>query len=207
MAGEAVRPALPPLAHEDALAAARDAGIPEMLAAPNVFRVLLRHPPVADIVAQLVQAVVLDSVLDARLRELAIMRTAWLRASVYEWTSHYGICARLGLSDDEIVAVRRAPDAPGLPDDVRVVVKLTDVIVAGSRPNDALLASAREVAGSDEAYVELLAIPGFYSGLAAVLDALEVPLDEGTTAWPPDGEQPPERRATAGRGRGPRPRR
>ncbi len=173
------------------MAAAREAGIPEMLAGPNVFRVLLRHPPVADIVAKLVQAVVLDSVLDARLRELAIMRTAWLRGSVYEWTSHYAICARLGMSDDEIVAVRGGWGAPGLPDDVRVVLQVVDVVVAGAQPDDALLTSAREVAGSDEAYVELLAIPGFYAGLATILAALEVPLDgDRPEAWPPDGVTP-----------------
>jgi alkylhydroperoxidase family enzyme len=184
------RPALPPLSPEEARAAAIAAGIPEMLAGPNVFRVLLRHPPVADIVAKLVQAVVLDSVLDARVRELAIMRTAWLRRSVYEWTSHYAICARLGLSDEEIVAVRGGP-SPGLPDDVRVVLELVDVVVAGAQPDDALLTSAREVAGSDEAYVELLAIPGFYAGLATILAALEVPLDgDRPEAWPPDGVSP-----------------
>ena len=191
MTGERARPALPPLAPDEALAAARDAGIPEMLAAPNVFRVLLRHPPVARIVADLVQAVVLNSVLDARLRELAIMRTAWLRGSVYEWTSHYAICARLGLTDDEIVAVRAGPDGPGRSDDVRVVLRVVDTILAGERCDDDLLARARETAGSDEAYVELLAIPGFYSGLAAVLDALDVPLDgERPEAWPPDGITP-----------------
>ena len=194
MTSGADRPTLPPLSSEDALAAARGAGIPEMLAAPNVFRVLLRHPPVADIVAKLVQAVVLDSVLDARLRELAIMRTAWLRRSVYEWTSHYAICVRLGMSDDEIVAVRdlpAGPGAPSLPDDVRVVLQLVDVIVAGAQPDDALLRSARAVAGSDEAYVELLAIPGFYAGLATILAALDVPLDgDRPEAWPPDGLEP-----------------
>lgn len=185
------RPALPPLSPDDAVAAARAAGIPEMLAAPNVFRVLLRHPPVARIVADLVQAVVLDSVLDARLRELAIMRAGWLRGSVYEWTSHYAICARLGLTDDEIVAVRGGPGAPGLPDDVRVVMRVVDTIVAGERCSDALLAEAREVAGSDEAYVELLAIPGCYAGLAAILEALDVPLDgDRPEAWPPDGVTP-----------------
>jgi alkylhydroperoxidase family enzyme len=191
MTGEGARPAVPPLAPEEAREAALAAGIPEMLAAPNVFRVLLRHPPVAQIVADLVQAVVLHSVLDARLRELAIMRTGWLRGSVYEWTSHYAICARLGLTDGEIVAVRAGPDGPGLPDDVRVVLQVVDVIVAGDKPDDALLAAARQVAESDEAYVELLAIPGFYSGLAAVLDALDVPLDgDRPEAWPPDGLEP-----------------
>jgi alkylhydroperoxidase family enzyme len=74
---------------------------------------------------------------------------------------------------------------------LRVVLRVVDTIVAGERCDDDLLAAAREVAGSDEAYVELLAIPGFYSGLAAVLDALEVPLDgDRPEAWPPDGVTP-----------------
>lgn len=186
-----MRPSLPPLPADDAAAAARDAGILEMLAGPNVFRVLLRHPPIAKIIADMVTGLVLESVLDARLRELAIMRTGWLRGSVYEWTSHYAICARLGITDDEIVAVRAGPGAPGLSDDLRVVLKVVDVIVAGAYPDDALLNQAREVAGSDEAYVELLAIPGLYFGLAAVLDALEVPLDgDRPEGWPPDGAEP-----------------
>ncbi|MFN8025349.1 MAG: carboxymuconolactone decarboxylase family protein [Acidimicrobiia bacterium] len=185
------RPSLPPLSADDAVAAARDSGIAEMLAGPNVFRVLLRHPPIAKIIADMVTGLVLESVLDARLRELAIVRTGWLRGSVYEWTSHYAICARLGITDDEVVAVRGGPDAPGLPDDLRVVLRVVDAIVAGERCDDALLTQARAVAGSDEAYVELLAIPGLYFGLAAVLDALQVPLDgDRPEAWPPDGQVP-----------------
>ena len=88
-------------------------------------------------------------------------------------------------------AAPAGPGAPGLPDDVRVVVQLVDVVVAGAQPDDALLTAAREVAGSDEAYVELLAIPGFYAGLAAILAALDVPLDgDRPEAWPPDGLTP-----------------
>ena len=72
-----------------------------------------------------------------------------------------------------------------------MVLRVVDTVVAGERCDDGLLARARKTAGSDEAYVELLAIPGFYSGLAAVLDALDVPLDgERPEAWPPDGLEP-----------------
>jgi hypothetical protein len=53
-----------------------------------------------------------------------------------------------------------------------------------------VLRAARDAAESDTAYLELLAIPGSYAALASVLDALQVPLDEGTTAWPPDGRSP-----------------
>jgi alkylhydroperoxidase family enzyme len=80
------RPSFPPLPPEEAVARSTAAGIPMDLAHSNVSRVLLHHPPVAEVFARLVQAVVLDGTLDPRLREMAILRAAWLRRSSYEWT-------------------------------------------------------------------------------------------------------------------------
>jgi alkylhydroperoxidase family enzyme len=181
------RPSFEPLALEESEERASASGIPAILANPNVFRVLLHHPPVADIFAQLVKAVVLEGDLDPRLREMAIMRAAWLSGSAYEWASHYGISRRIGMSDDEIVAVRAGPNASGLASNEQAVLRLVDEIVTLRTASSEALSAARAAAGSDSGYLELLAIPGCYSALASILDALEVPLDEGVTLWPPDG--------------------
>jgi alkylhydroperoxidase family enzyme len=188
------RPELPPLAHEEARQRARDAGIPEVLAGPNVFRALLHHPPVAKIFTALVEAVVLDSVLDPRLRELAILRAAWVRGSTYEWASHYGVAQRLGMTDDDIASARGGATAPGLQPAERAVLELVDEVLDHGVAAADTLRVARDAVGSDEAYLELLTIAGCYPALAVVLEALEVPLDDGVGAWPPDGERPaPER--------------
>jgi alkylhydroperoxidase family enzyme len=184
------RPVFAPLPRDEAVARATAAGIPTVLANPNVFRVLLHHPPVADVFARLVQAVVLDGTLDPRLREMAIMRAAWLRGSAYEWASHYGISLRIGMSDDEIVAVRSGPSAAGLAASERAVLALVDEIVTVGFASSEVLGAARGAAGSDSAFLELLVIPGCYSALASILDALQVPLDDGVTTWPPDGVSP-----------------
>jgi alkylhydroperoxidase family enzyme len=184
------RPSFEPLALKESEERASASGIPTMLANPNVFRVLLHHPPVADIFAQLVKAVVLEGTLDPRLREMAIMRAAWLRGSAYEWASHYGISRRIGMSDDEVVAVRAGPDAPGLAWNEQAALRLVDEIVTLGTASSEALRAARVAAGSDSRYLELLAIPGCYSALASILDALEVPLDGGVTLWPPDGVSP-----------------
>ena len=181
------RPSFEPLAPEESEERASASGIPTILAKPNVFRVLLHHPPVADIFARLVKAVVLEGDLDPRLREMAIMRAAWLRGSAYEWASHYGISRRIGMSDDEIVAVRAGPNAPGLASNERAVLRLVDEIVTDGVASSEVLRAGRAAAGSDSGYLELLAIPGCYAALASILDALEVPLDDGVTLWPPDG--------------------
>jgi alkylhydroperoxidase family enzyme len=181
------RPSFEPLALEESEQRASASGMPSILANPNVFRVLLHHPPVADIFARLVKAVVLEGDLDPRLREMAIMRAAWLRGSAYEWASHYGISVRIGMSDDEIVAVRVGPNAPGLAANEQAVLRLVDEIVTDGVASSDVLNAARDAAGSDSGYLELLAIPGCYAALASILDALEVPLDDGVTLWPPDG--------------------
>lgn len=184
------RPALPPLSRDDALIAATGAGIAEQLAGPNVFRVLLRHPPVAEVIAALVRAVVLDSSLDARLREMAILRVAWRQASVYEWTSHHGIAQRLGMTPDDIAAARLGPTAPGLGPVERAVLTLVDEALDHDTVSAPTLLAARDAVGDDASYLELLTIAGCYRALAMILDALQVPLDDGTTAWPPDGVSP-----------------
>ena len=184
------RPLFPPLPRDEAEARATAAGIPTVLANPNVFRVLLHHPPVADVFARLVQAVVLKGSLDPRLREMAIMRAAWLRSSEYEWVSHYGISRRIGMSDNEIVAIRSGPSAPGLGSTERAVLALVDEVVILGIASSQTLTAARDAAGSESAYLELLVIPGCYSALASILDALQVPLDDPATSWPPDGLSP-----------------
>jgi len=184
------RPQLPPLASEEARQRALDAGMPEVLAGPNVFRALLRHPPVAKIFSALVEAVVFDSVLDARLREMAILRAAWVQGSTYEWASHHGIALRLGMTDADIASVRGGAATPGLPPAERAVFALVDEVLDHGFAAGDTLRAARDAVGSDEAYLELLTIAGCYPALAAILDALEVPLDDGVAAWPPDGERP-----------------
>jgi alkylhydroperoxidase family enzyme len=184
------RPLFAPLSRDEAVARATSAGIPTVLANPNVFRVLLHHPPVADVFARLVQVVVLDGTLDPRLREMAIMRAAWLRSSAYEWASHYGISLRIGLTDDEIVAIRSGPSAHDLASRERAVLAVVDEIVTCGVASSEVLGAARDAAGTDTAYLELLAIPGCYAALASILDALQVPLDDGVSLWPPDGVTP-----------------
>jgi alkylhydroperoxidase family enzyme len=184
------RPSFEPLAPEESEERASACGIPTIHANPNVFRVLLHHPPVADTFARLVKAVVLDGTLDPRLREMAIMRAAWLRGSVYEWASHYGVSRRIGMSDDEIVAVRAGPNAPGLASNEQAALRFVDAVVINGVASSEVLSAARVAAESDSGYLELLAIPGCYAALVSILDALEVPLDDGVTLWPPDDVRP-----------------
>ena len=184
------RPSFDPLPEDESMVRAKAPGIPTILAKANVFRVLLNHPPIADVFARVVRAVILEGNLDPRQREMAIMRAAWLRDSAYEWALHYRLSLLIGMTDDDIIAIRSGPSALTLAPSERAVLELVDEIITVGVASAEVLCAARDAVSSDSAYFELLAIPGCYAALASILDALQVPLDDGEPFWPPDGVRP-----------------
>jgi alkylhydroperoxidase family enzyme len=179
----------PLLELEAARTAARDAGIAEVLANVNLFRTTLHHPPMARVVADIVGAIVLDSVLDARWRESAILRVGWRLGSVYEWSNHYVIARRAGMTDDEILSIRQgagAVDDPAL----RAVLRVVDDIFERDAASAEAIEAARVVVGDDRALLELVTIPGLYRAIGAVLATFAVPLEDHVAPWAPDGRGP-----------------
>ena len=184
-------PAIFPLLDlEAATAATHVAGIGEVLARVNLFRTTLHHPPIGRIVGDVVDALVMNSVLDARLREIAILRTGWRLGSVYEWSNHYGIGRRAGLTDDEIVAIRDGASSTVLTAADRCVIRVVDEIFDHVVVSPSTLAEARALLGDDRALLELVMIPGCYRTIGTVLLTFDIPLEDHVAPWPPDGRSP-----------------
>ncbi|CAM2778802.1 carboxymuconolactone decarboxylase family protein [Mycobacterium intermedium] len=78
-----------------------------------------------------------NSTLPARIRELAVLRVAHRRQCAYEWTHHANIAKRLGVTDDEIEAVRH-PEEWGrrLDDFERAVITGVDELDEKSELSD-----------------------------------------------------------------------
>src|SRR5207244_7655166 len=70
-------PRVPMLSTNEALTAAEAVDVPSAMATLSVYRVLLRHPPLAQALTGLLQVLLFRGKLDARLRELIIMRIGW----------------------------------------------------------------------------------------------------------------------------------
>ncbi|SIN43343.1 Carboxymuconolactone decarboxylase family [Mycobacteroides abscessus subsp. abscessus] len=88
---------VPMLDREQAQLRAAECGLPEELADLSVFRVALHQPRVAVALHGLLDALLFRGSLDARLRELVIMRIGWITGSEYEWTQHWRIATLLGV--------------------------------------------------------------------------------------------------------------
>lgn len=164
------------------------AGLPDALADVHLFRATFNHPPIGRIVGEVVRALVLSSVLDARTREVAILRVGWRIGSVYEWSNHVPIARRAGMTDREITAVRESePAADALTETDLCAIAVVDEVLERISVSPATLAHARRLIPDDRAVLELLTIPGLYRTIGTVLLTSQIPLEDRVTPWPPDG--------------------
>jgi alkylhydroperoxidase family enzyme len=182
---------VPRLDIDAAKKSAASAGIPEMLAELSVFRVALQNPNVAAALNELLHRLLWQGSLDARLRELIIMRLGWATRSEYEWTQHWRVATQLGVDHDDLLAVRawRTSDRFGPVE--RAVLAATDEVIAHGAISDETWAECSQSLGGDPALlVELVAVIANWQLFSTVLRSLAVPLEDGVDPWPPDGHRP-----------------
>jgi alkylhydroperoxidase family enzyme len=184
-------PRIPLLPEEDARKAALKVEVPEAIAELNIFRVLLRHPPVAKRLNDLLMTLLFRGQLDARLRELVIMRIGWATGSVYEWTQHWRIARQLEVPDEDLLAVRDWRSHAGWSVADRAVLAATDETLERGAISADTWAQCAAALPSVEEQLELVSAIGAWRLISQVLRSLEVPLEEGVSPWPPDGASPP----------------
>lgn len=184
-------PRLPLLPHVEAVAAAKTAGMPEIMADLNVFRMWLHHPKLARWLSDMLMGLLWESTFDARLRELVIMRLGWATGSDYEWTQHWKIALGLGLSEKDVLAVRDWPAHDAFGPAERAVLAATDETVAGGPISGTTWQACREHVSDDpRVLLELVSSIGLWHMVSGMLRSLQVPLEDGVDSWPPDGRCP-----------------
>lgn len=149
----------------------------------NIFGVLGHHPKLLKRFNLLGGFLLNKGLLPERERELVILRVGANARAVYEFGQHTVIGRRCGLSDDEIVALTKSPDAHGWSDDDRALIALADELAADDCVGDATWAtlSAR---WSEAELVELLIVAGFYRLVSGFLNSAGVQLDDGVPGFP-----------------------
>jgi alkylhydroperoxidase family enzyme len=142
----------------------------------NLFRMLAHAPPVLEGFAKLGGALLFDSTLEPRLREIAILRIGMSADAPYEVEKHVAIGKAVGLTEEEITALN--PSRGQLLDGAaeRAVVRLVDELRDSPRASDEALAEVRAYL-SDRAVVELVVTIGYYGLVCRVLETLGVDLE------------------------------
>jgi alkylhydroperoxidase family enzyme len=184
-------PRVPLLPVGEAKAAADEAGVPNYMAELAIFQVLLNHPTLARALNDLLATMLWHGKLDTRLRELAIMRIGWLTAADYEWTQHWRVALRLGVSADDLVGVQNWQAHNGFgPVERAVLAASDDVVRDGAVSGDSWAACERELGPDPAVLIELVTAIGAWRMIASILHSLKVPLEEGVDSWPPEGQPP-----------------
>lgn len=75
----------------------------------NALGLLMRYPALAKAFLTFNRHLLFNSSLSDRIRELLILRIAWLRRAEYEWAQHVLLAQKAGLSKEEIEAVKEGP--------------------------------------------------------------------------------------------------
>ena len=147
------------------------------LPALNIFRMLPHAPTFLRGFGRLGTAILSQAALDARLRELIILRVGQRSPAPYEWQQHVPIGRACGVSDDDIAALERDDtEAPCFAERDRIVLRLTDELLLAPRASDATLAAMRKHF-SDREVCEAVMTIGFYMMVARFLETTGVDLE------------------------------
>jgi AhpD family alkylhydroperoxidase len=145
----------------------------------NVYRALANAEKVFTGWMVAGDAALSSPVLSRRLRELIVLRTAYLMGCAYELGQHKDIAQTVGVDVDTINAIITESDWQTKQFDPTelAILRLTTELVTTRRVAAPLFDQVHTALGS-EATVEALMVIGRYAGLALMLNALDVDLDD-----------------------------
>lgn len=139
-------------------------GRPEL---PNVFPLLHHNPRLFWGWLFFASRLMPWGKLPAPARELMILRIAWLCRCRYEWGQHVELAERAGVSDRELVAVTRGPDAFDDPALRPLIQACDDLYHRDCLSDDTWRALKKQ--HSDSLMLEIMMLAGHYRMLAGVL--------------------------------------
>jgi len=147
------------------------------------FSMLLHSPKLAERILPLVTFFRDESVLEGRLRSIAILTATREREAAYVWAAQVAAARRNGLRDDVIDLLRAKGDPGKLGTEEREIVTYVRQLIRTNRVDQAAFDALQKRYGTSW-LVELTAVANYFGILAGIVNAFEV-------AAPPDGDKLP----------------
>lgn len=124
-----------------------------------------------------------DSVVEAKLRSVAILTAVREREAAYVWAAQVGAARRAGLREEVIDLIRAKGDAGTLPAEEREIVIYVRQLMRRNRVEPAVFDALEKRHGA-RWLVELTTAASYFAMVCGVVNAFEV-------APPPDGDKLP----------------
>ncbi len=188
-------PRIPPLPPDEwgddvraGLAALRPAGATQELRRSkggpkglNVLGTLAQHPALMQAYHTFNGHILYTNTLDARQRELLVLRVAARRGAEYEWRQHVVIARDLGFTDADIERIAEGPHADGWSAIDAAMLRAVDELVADAQITDATWAV---LAGELDRHqlMDLVFTVGAYDLLAMAFKSFGVEIDADLAA-------------------------
>jgi len=142
----------------------------------NVFRMMANTPASFQPFVDLAMSILLQSELDPRKREIAVLRVAHVTRSLYEWTQHVTVGKRLGVTDEEIARIAVDGPVTGLDEEGNLLCRVADEISRDVRLSDQALAEIVRRYGVRQAS-ELILCCSYFNMLSRFLESTRVELE------------------------------
>lgn len=145
----------------------------------NLYRLLAHSPRAARSLNTLARFIRDGSLLDPRLRELAILQVSYMTRSAWGFSHHLRIGREVGLSDDEIraIAEETVGRATNLEPLARAVLRAAREMTLDLAISDETFAALRREL-DDQRLTDLVVAIAFYNGLVRLLETMQVDVEE-----------------------------
>jgi 4-carboxymuconolactone decarboxylase len=143
----------------------------------NLFRMLANAPSVAGATLRLGEAILTKGDLDAVLRELAILHTARLTGTDYEWEQHREIARLVGVEEAKVRAIERGEIDDGQFERRELLtLRLVGRLLEDGTPPAELVNDVGSELGRAQ-LIELLILAGYYAMLGGMMRAVRLDVD------------------------------
>jgi 4-carboxymuconolactone decarboxylase len=153
-------------------------GLSEHSVVPAVFGIMLRHPGLFRCQMEFGVQLLGKGDLDARERELAILRVGWLCRAPYEWGQHVEVAKRYGVTAEEIERVTQGSSAPGWNEHDAAIVRGVEELLDRQTISDATW-NVLARSWNERQLIEFPTLVGQYVATAYSQNALRIRLNEG----------------------------
>lgn len=145
------------------------------------FQVLAHSPVLLERWWRMMWALMTELALDAKLRELALLRLFQLTGCEYCFAEHDRIARLLGVPPEQIANVASAREHAAFNELERLVLAYTESITVANRVDDEVIGALRRHL-SERELVELTFCIANWNGLARFIVPLAIELEAGRTA-------------------------
>ena len=142
----------------------------------NIFLTMANHEKLAKRWLVFGTHILSKSTLNAREREIAILRIGWLCQAGYEWGQHVVIGKAAGIAEEEIENIKKGADA-GWSEHEALIIKATNELHEDAFVSDATWAGLKETY-SDEQMMDFVFTVGQYNMVSMALNSFGVQFDD-----------------------------